>query len=174
MSWDIEIMTFGESQYFDVSLSKSRDNGNTASIISIVRCLPSPPSPFLWAAGSDRASSQIIDVTVHLVGDDSSTPQVVFFWSLSHLREGSSFTQGPSKPSNLCLFISRPLFSSRWAHFLPPMIQFWAVNVPCQGGQGWAVPGSSLHFPLLLAALEELLEQGNSPILPGTALDIPC
>lgn len=73
-------------------------------------------------------SSQINDVTVHLVGDNSFTPRVVFFWSLSHFRKGSSFTRGLSKPSSLCLFISRAFFP-QLVSFLAP-IQFWAANVP--------------------------------------------
>lgn len=42
------------------------------------------------------------------------------------------------------------------------------------GTQGWAVADFSLHYPLLLPALEELMEPGTLPILPRTALDIPC
>lgn len=48
-------MTFGESKYFDSGLLKSRDNGNTANIISVVRYpLFLPLFSFLWMVVSDR------------------------------------------------------------------------------------------------------------------------
>lgn len=118
------------------------------------------------------ASSQLNDVTVHLVGDDSSAARIVFFWSLSHFRKGSSFTQGPSKPLSLCLFVSRAPFSPQMISFLAPCDTVLSCECStCQVGQCvthraglWQQPADfSLHYPLLLPALEELLEQGSTP-----------
>lgn len=129
------------------------------------------------------ASSQLNDVTVHLVGDDSSAARVVFFWSLSHFRKGSSFTQGPSKPLSLCLFVSR-------APFFPPddlvsyplwySFELWLFHLSGRAvcdTQGWAVAATSRLQPSLssfVTSLGRAPGTGKHPILPRTSLDIPC
>lgn len=50
MSRDTIIMTFWESQYFDVGLSKFRDNGNIASIVSVIKRLQFRSLPFFLRA----------------------------------------------------------------------------------------------------------------------------